>query len=373
MTDASPHPLPPRRRRRRHPPALAGPASVAAAGLLLALAMVAGCANDAVVTGTVTYREKIALPADAVVEVVLQDVSRADAPARELGRVRLTDAGQPPLDFAIAYDPAAIDSAHTYAVRARITVGDELRFVTDRRHPVLTRGHGRHVDLVLAMTRGTAPAATAGEPRAMRGMVVLDGDGATFTDCNERRPYPLAREGDFVALERALLASRHPAGHGLLATFAGRLVRRDAPDGGRRLAVVVDRFQGVWPGETCGNPGAVATLQDSYWKLTRLDGQPVHVAPQQREPHLVLHRQRRRLAGSGGCNRLMGTYHLHGDTLRVVDLATTRQVCPAGMAQEQRLLAALAAVVTWEIAGVHLELRDATGQTRLRLEERPLP
>ena len=37
--------------------------------------------SAATVTGTVTYRERIALPATAVVEVTVADVSRADAPA----------------------------------------------------------------------------------------------------------------------------------------------------------------------------------------------------------------------------------------------------------------------------------------------------
>ncbi len=348
--------------------------ALAAALLVTLLARLGGCADGPTVTGTVTYREKIALPATAVVDVVLQDVSRADAPAIELGRVRLTGAGQPPFGFEIAYDPAAIDSTHSYALHARITVGEELRFVTDRRYPVLTRGHGDHADLVLAMTRAQVPAAPAGEPRAMRGMVIL-GKGAgsaRFTDCTDRRVYSLARGGDFLALERAVLVSRRRPDHGLLATFAGRVVGPAGADADAPLAVVVDRFGGVWPGETCGNPGAVGSLLDMYWKLTRLDGQPVTVAPQQREPHLVLHGESRRLAGSGGCNRITGSYTLQGDTLRFSDPGATRLACPAGMEQERRFLAALAEVVTWEMTGVHLELRDARGQTRLRLEERPL-
>lgn len=41
-------------------------------------------ASRATVTGTVTYRERIALPPGATVTVRLQDVSRADAPAEVL-------------------------------------------------------------------------------------------------------------------------------------------------------------------------------------------------------------------------------------------------------------------------------------------------
>ena len=54
-------------------------------------------------TGTAAYRERIALPPDAVFEAVLIDAAIADAPARELGRVSLEPAGQPPFSFSIPY------------------------------------------------------------------------------------------------------------------------------------------------------------------------------------------------------------------------------------------------------------------------------
>jgi hypothetical protein len=58
--------------------------------------------------GTAAYRERIALPPDAVFEAVLQDISRADAPAKVLGRAIIDPAGQPPFRFEIAYDDAAV-------------------------------------------------------------------------------------------------------------------------------------------------------------------------------------------------------------------------------------------------------------------------
>lgn len=44
--------------------------------------------TQAAVTGTATYRERIALPPGAVLEVTLEDVSRAGAPAEAIGSVR---------------------------------------------------------------------------------------------------------------------------------------------------------------------------------------------------------------------------------------------------------------------------------------------
>lgn len=122
--------------------------------LLCAFAAMYGCAqldSPAVkVTGTVTYRERIALPSTAVVKVQLVDVSRADALAVVLGEQLIrTEGRQVPFAFEIAYDPKRIEDRFTYAVQARIEVDGQLRFINDQRYPVLTRGAGDRVDLLL--------------------------------------------------------------------------------------------------------------------------------------------------------------------------------------------------------------------------------
>jgi putative lipoprotein len=109
-----------------------------------------GGSAGAQVTGTVTYRERIALPLTAVVKVQLIDVSRADAPAVVLGEQLIETAGkQVPFSFVIAYDPAGIDERMSYAVQARIEAGGRLLFISDQRYAVITRGAPKHVDLVL--------------------------------------------------------------------------------------------------------------------------------------------------------------------------------------------------------------------------------
>ena len=115
-----------------------------------------GGSASAQVTGTVTYRERIALPPDAIVKVQLVDVSRADASAIVLGEQLIDTAGkQVPFRFAIAYDPARIDERMTYAVQARIESGGRLLFISDQRYAVITRGAVKHVDMVLR-SAGTA-------------------------------------------------------------------------------------------------------------------------------------------------------------------------------------------------------------------------
>lgn len=102
------------------------------------------------VTGTVTYRERIALPPTAVIKVQLVDVSRADAPAVVIGERLVHPGGQQvPFPFEIAYDSAKIEANHSYAVQARIEVDGQLRFINDQRYAVITRGAPVHVEMLL--------------------------------------------------------------------------------------------------------------------------------------------------------------------------------------------------------------------------------
>jgi putative lipoprotein len=101
------------------------------------------------VTGTVTYRERMALTPDAVVEVQLLDVSLTDVAATLIAEQTIKPEHQVPIPFEISFDPAEIDERMSYSVRATIRSGGRTMFITDRSYPVLTRGHPAHVDLVL--------------------------------------------------------------------------------------------------------------------------------------------------------------------------------------------------------------------------------
>jgi uncharacterized lipoprotein YbaY len=93
------------------------------------------------ITGQVTYRQRMALAPDAVVEVVLQDTSRADAPAITLGSQTLqTNGAQVPIPFAVEYDLSQIDPAGLYTMRATIKEGGELTWTSTEVIPVITRG-----------------------------------------------------------------------------------------------------------------------------------------------------------------------------------------------------------------------------------------
>ena len=87
-------------------------------------------------------------------------------------------------------------------------------------------------------------------------------------------------------------------------------------------------------------PGGTATasLENTYWKLTRLGETPIRMASQQQEPHFVLNSESRRVNGSGGCNRLMGSYKLNADQLTFSEMAGTMMTCLEGMETEKAFL-----------------------------------
>ncbi len=93
------------------------------------------------VTGSITYRERMALTDAAVVEVELADVSVADGPAEIVSTQRIRSPGQVPVHFKLEYPASRIDPSHRYTVQVRIHEGDALAFATDTAYPVITQGN----------------------------------------------------------------------------------------------------------------------------------------------------------------------------------------------------------------------------------------
>jgi uncharacterized lipoprotein YbaY len=107
------------------------------------------------ITGTVTYRERIALTPSAVLELTLEDVSKADAPAEVIARESMSKLGQVPIRFVLSYDPSRIVAGHRYNLRARITDRGALRFINAQATPVLTgTGEQGEVHIILRSVRG---------------------------------------------------------------------------------------------------------------------------------------------------------------------------------------------------------------------------
>jgi len=119
---------------------------------LVALLLLAttGLAETMHLDMTVTYRERITLPPNAVLEVELLDTSRADAPSVRLSsqRFRLTGV---PRTVELAYDTDLIDERFTYTVAAKIISEDRVLFRSTTATPVLSRGAPNSAQLLLEM------------------------------------------------------------------------------------------------------------------------------------------------------------------------------------------------------------------------------
>jgi putative lipoprotein len=238
------------------------------------------------ITGSATYRERMALPANAVFEAVLEDASRVDAPAILIKSFRKESPGNPPFQFTIAYDPKQIVENHAYVVRTRVTVDGKLLFTSTERNQVLTQGHGSEIGKMILMR---------------------------------------------------MVASK-PAGRGGVAAAAAQRAGDDEP------------------------------LRETYWKLVELNGEAVTTAEHQREASLVFHTKDNRISGSGGCNRLMGSYMVEGSALHFKGVASTMMACQHGMETEQKFLGALNKVTGWAVQGKSLGLSGDDGKVLARFE-----
>ena len=226
-----------------------------------------------IVTGTVTYRQRIALPPDASIKVSLQDVSRMDAAAIVICETEISAGGkQVPIPFELKYKPDGIDPARRYSVRATISVEGKLMFTSTRSYPVLTQGAPRDVEILLQQVSGDQSAAQG------------------------------ASQG--ASAEKAV------------------------------------------------------PLEETRWNLTELNGKPVVAGAGEREAYIELHADGDKLGGSGGCNRLFGSYDLSGSSLSFHSVASTLMACPdSATADESALLQALKLTDSFRISGQNLELR----------------
>lgn len=216
----------------------------------------------------------------------------------------------------------------------------------------------------LSLACASAPPTPVPPSQRLIGEFRYFADAPSFRPCDDRQSLPVAQEGDYLALERAYLA-RQPAGAALTVSLQGRLLPRPSAEPGQapRNSLVVDRFERI---EAAGCPG-VGELGGKRWLLAELPGSTPDGPPPVR-PELLFGTDGS-LSGSGGCNRLQGSYRLAGDgQLSLGRVASTMRACVGGMAQEQQLLQALARVARYALSGQELRLLDADGKLVARFE-----
>ena len=125
---------------------------------------------------------------------------------------------------------------------------------------------------------------STGQSTRMAGMYEYLADAGWFTDCTSGKRAPVAMEADNAALERAYLGVREEPGAAVLVTLEGRIAGRPPMEGeGTREHLIVERFDQVWPGESCEKSAVATPLENTYWKLVALNGTRVETHADQRE------------------------------------------------------------------------------------------
>lgn len=111
-------------------------------------------AADVTFSGSAFYRERIALPQDAALQVELIDLAKPEA---VLGATTVALARQVPIAFGLAVDSSKLSTGQAYAMQARIEVGDSLWFSSPEPVPVDPAKTGEPVSLLLAQatSKGT--------------------------------------------------------------------------------------------------------------------------------------------------------------------------------------------------------------------------
>ncbi len=179
---------------------IARPRSGYLTSMLAATVLLTGCSTltgpeNHEVSGQALYRERMILPADSRLEVRLQDVSRADAPAVLLDKIIRDNIATPPYPFSFQVPADQLQPGHSYSVSARITNDDRLMFITDSHYRVLAGEDD--TDLMLIMKRVASQPPQASLQNTYWKLVSLNGAAIELRE-GQREPHLILKQGDRV-------------------------------------------------------------------------------------------------------------------------------------------------------------------------------
>jgi putative lipoprotein len=315
------------------------------------------------ISGTATYRERMALPPGAVLEAAIEDVSKADAPALVVASTRVESPGNPPIAFTIAYDKAKIVGNHRYVVRAKILLDGKLLFTSDTVAPVITQGNPTKVSLMLRRVIGSETAQAKPGPGATPPGSALPLE-ATYWKAIEFQgmPVPASREAHLVFQVAGRLAgsdgcnritgSYELKGDGIsFGQLAGtQMACPDTAEVERRFRAALKgtshwrikgnrlEFRGatakplaVFQGRA-QTPYAPSKLQGTAWQLVKFQSSDdTTLTPDDRSKYTIEFAAAGRLTARIDCNKGRGTWKSSGDShLEFGPLALTRAKCPEG-------------------------------------------
>jgi putative lipoprotein len=128
---------------------------------ILALLSTVAAASAATLTlsGEVTYRERIALPDNGTLRIILVDLAAPDQP-RVQAEGAIASPGQVPLSFDLTFDDDVIAEGQSYGLRAEILSGGQVWFRNDEPLAIDLAAPGR-LEVVTSFTGRITDAAAA--------------------------------------------------------------------------------------------------------------------------------------------------------------------------------------------------------------------
>lgn len=109
------------------------------AASIAATSLVACASRSYAVNGTVSYRERLILPADSQIVVRLEDITRGQAYPAVVSEQRIMPNSAAPTTFSLPYDYGSINPNATYVVNAYIEQGGRVLFRNNKVYQVLTK------------------------------------------------------------------------------------------------------------------------------------------------------------------------------------------------------------------------------------------
>lgn len=221
--------------------------------------------------GTVTYREKLTLPPDAILTTSLEDISNSEASPITIARKTQSVENAPPYTFVLEFDSTRISTHGNYNLMATIGVNDQIMFGNNR------------------------------------------------------------------VLEPFMQDAIKPLTVTLQSTSSGALGK--------------------------------LTLTDIFWKVVKVNGQPVEPTFKDKKPFIELAAKSNRVRGFAGCNTFGGGFMTdsNGSGLTFDKLYTTRMACADTMDFEVEFMALLDKVSSYAISGYYLHLQNSGGDNIISL------
>ena len=115
-------------------------------------------------------------------------------------------------------------------------------------------------------------------------------------------------------------------------------------------------------------------LQNKTWIATHLGNTEIKTAPTAHNiPSLQFDAATKRVTGTDGCNRVMGSYEAGRDTLVLSQMAGTKMACLDNNNVSQKFNQALDQVANYQVFGKTLKLLDRHGNVLIQFKSSVQP